>query len=334
MKENTILYDVFISYRRKGGAEEAQLVKSELQQRGLPDERIFLDTHSLHEGNFEERIRNAIASSQNVIVVISLGCFDEKRQTDYWHMEIREALRQGKNIVPILFDSIISLNSLNVPDDLAALKEKNCVTYQHEYANAAFDKLYTFLGLELTSNLAKRRGCMMKYRGCMFTVVLAFVGLFILVPSLYFFLDTSSSEGSSKIVANAKEKEDDDGEDDEDDVSKKKMPQLDNYDADRYLAAEGEPERTPNKEEPTSASAAPTTTGFTLKWAKYEGTIKNRVPHGMGELRITQKHRLGNLDVETGEVIKGRFDNGAIAIAQLHKQDGTIITLRNIKLLE
>ena len=91
-------FDVFISYRRKGGSEKAQLVKSELKQRGVEEERIFLDTHSLHDGDFEQKIKVAIEQSQSVVVIISGGCFDEVKETDYWYMEIREAMLQRKKL--------------------------------------------------------------------------------------------------------------------------------------------------------------------------------------------------------------------------------------------
>lgn len=182
-------YDVFISYRRKGGSEKAQLVKSEIKLRGVEEERIFLDTHNLHEGDFEPKIKIAVEQSQCVVVVISNGCFDEVKETDFWYVEIKEALLQGKKVVPILFDGITSFASLNVPKDLMELTKKNAVTYQHEYANAAFDKLITFIGhREETVNICKRRGCLvsLKYKGCLVSVTFTILVCFVLVPMTFF----------------------------------------------------------------------------------------------------------------------------------------------------
>lgn len=176
-------YDIFISYRRKGGSEKAQLIKSELKQRGVEEERIFLDTHSLHDGDFEQKIKVAIEQSKSIVVIISNGCFDEIKETDYWYMEIKEALAEGKQIVPIFFDGITSFASMNVPEELEALTRMNAVTYQHEYANAAFDKVITFIGYENrnASQQQKKKGCLFsfKYKGCLISVTL--VGLFLLV---------------------------------------------------------------------------------------------------------------------------------------------------------
>ena len=137
-------YDVFISYRRAGGSEKAQLVKSELMQRGIEKDRIFLDTH-MHGGDFEQEIKRAIPRSKHVVIIISKGCFDEVRKTDFWYMEMIEALAQKKHIVPIFFDGITTFDGLEVPSEIQAITKRNAITYQHEYADEVFNKLMTFL---------------------------------------------------------------------------------------------------------------------------------------------------------------------------------------------
>lgn len=327
-KRKNIVYDAFISYRRKGGAEKAQLIKSELRQRGIPDERIFLDTHSLHEGNFEEKIRRAIGESQNIIVIISQGCFDEIRQIDYWYLEIKEALHQGKNIIPVLFDNISSFTNLNIPNDIIGLKEKNCVSYQHEYANAAFDKLYTFLGLG-SSNPIPHRGILMKYKGCMFSIMLAFIGLVVLVPLGLSIFDNSSSKNPSDIIAQANENIDND---DDNDKPSKAILNMESDDYDKRLASANESDKENNKG--TASSTSKPSKSFQLSWAKYSGDLRSNKPDGIGELYITKHHNLGEIQVSPEETIKGRFTNGSIVIAVLRKNDGTTITLRDITLTE
>ena len=191
-------YDVFISYRRKGGSEKAQLVKSEIKQRGIEEERIFLDTHSLHDGDFEEKIKVAIGQSRSVVVVISKGCFDEVKETDFWYMEIREALLQKKKVVPIFFDGITSFNALDVPVELKELVKKNAVTYQHEYADAAFDKLLTFIDCNPLQPNNKRKGCLfsMKYRGCLISVTLLSILFLVVFPIVL-----STDEDNNDMIA-------------------------------------------------------------------------------------------------------------------------------------
>ena len=50
-------YDIFISYRRDGGAQYARILQLMLQQRGY---RVFLDYDELKEGIFGKRIKDAI----------------------------------------------------------------------------------------------------------------------------------------------------------------------------------------------------------------------------------------------------------------------------------
>lgn len=328
-KKGQTAFDVFISYRRNGGSEKAQLVKSELQQRGVYDQRIFLDTHSLHEGNFKEKIKNAISASQNVIVIISQGCFDQVRETDYWYLEIREALLQGKNIIPVLFDKISSLSDLNIPEDMSELKEKNCVSYQHEYADAAFDKLYSFLGLDYS--LPKtRRGILMKYKGCMLTIMLTFIGMVVLVPiGLSFLSNTTSPEPSMAKVELPK-----DSSDQKDRPNRTILLNETNEDGKQLASAKTSPEE--NSKELANASNATSNVSKShkLSWANYSGDLYNDLPHGVGELYVIKEHHLGGIKVLPGERIKGRFQKGGIIIAILHKKDGSAITLRNIQLVD
>lgn len=204
-------YDIFVSYRRKGGSEKAQLVKSEMQLRGIPDERIFLDTHSLHEGDFVSKIKTAVEESKNVVLIVSEGCFDEVRETDFWYMEIKEALAQGKPIIPLFFDGITSMDSLPVPPELAVLKRMNAVAYQHEYAKAAFDKLATFMGMATQSQTpigTNRQGCLLKYRGCLVSVTLAALMMLVLVPMMR----QEDSGAGQEVAANQEVSEGDDSE--------------------------------------------------------------------------------------------------------------------------
>lgn len=328
-KEENTVYDAFISYRRKGGAEKAQLIKSELRQRGLPDERIFLDTHSLHEGNFEEKIRTAISVSQNIIVIISQGCFDEVRQTDYWYLEIREALNQGKNVIPVLFDNISSISNLNVPDEIVGLKEKNCISYQHEYANAAFDKLYTFLGLG-AGQTSPQKGCLMKYKGCMFSIMLAFVGLIVLVPLGLSVFNNDDPKNPSDIIAKTNTTLDNDSNNGK---PNKAIINMESDNNDKQLVSASEPKKANSRKSASSSSSNPTN-DYQLPWAKYNGGLSNNKPEGVGELYITKHHNLGEIQVLPGEIIKGRFAGGNIVIAVLRKNDGTTITLRDITLIE
>lgn len=138
-------YDIFISYRRLGGAERAELIKTNLEKNGYKSSRIFMDTHSLLGGDFRKKLRDAITESDNVIVIITKGCFDNIKDEDFWLFELSEAVRLQKNIVLCFFDDITSIKNANLPESLHALPYYNALKYNHEYSDAFFNKLCTFL---------------------------------------------------------------------------------------------------------------------------------------------------------------------------------------------
>lgn len=138
-------YDVFISYRKAGGSELSDLIKSELKHRGYKENRIFMDTHSLSGGDFRENIKNAIESSANVILIVSEGCFTQLNEDSTFLFEIRTALEAGVNIVPFCFNGTNELNPDFLPEDAAKLLRSNAVIYSHDYPNASYDRLKSFL---------------------------------------------------------------------------------------------------------------------------------------------------------------------------------------------
>lgn len=138
-------YDIFISYRRKGGSERAELLKAILEKRGYKSERVFMDTHSLLGGDFKQRIKEAISQSVNVIVLITEGCFDNIKEEDYWIFELSEAMSFRKNIIPVFFDGIKNIEGFNLPSALKELPYQNAVSYNHEYSDAFYSKLCSFI---------------------------------------------------------------------------------------------------------------------------------------------------------------------------------------------
>ena len=141
-------YDVFISYRRQGGAVKAELTKDELIKRGFRGSRIFLDTHSLSTGNYIDTILEALHNSKNVVVVITKGCFDNLQDSSTWIREISYALEQGVNIVPIYYDGISQVSPAQLPEGIKRLSLEHAVIYVHEYSEASFDRLASRLSKE------------------------------------------------------------------------------------------------------------------------------------------------------------------------------------------
>ncbi len=141
-------YDVFISYRRQGCAVKAELTKDELAKRGFRSSRMFLDTRSLTSGNYLKTILEAIASSRNIVVIITKDCFKNLPTDSNWVREIEYAVELNKNIVPIYFDGITELKADEIPSSIKHLVFENAVQYVHQYADASFDRLASRLSKE------------------------------------------------------------------------------------------------------------------------------------------------------------------------------------------
>lgn len=143
---NSYKYDAFISYRRQGGDKYASLLKFALADLGISRERIFLDVHNLRNAeDFEENIKAAVRQSANVIVVVSKGCFDERRVHDLMADEISTALAEGINIVPVFFDDISSFQGMYLPDRIKAISHANGIRYVHEYSEAVYKRILSYL---------------------------------------------------------------------------------------------------------------------------------------------------------------------------------------------
>ncbi len=95
---------IFISYRRGGGAEAARTLYDLLS----PRYDVFYDMSSLRSGRFDEDIEQAIDSSSDFLLVMSDGIFDRFDEDGDWiRRETERAVRQKKNIIPILLDGFV-----------------------------------------------------------------------------------------------------------------------------------------------------------------------------------------------------------------------------------
>ena len=93
-------YDVFISYRRATGANDARLLDQAFKARGFS---VFFDYDSLRNGKFDEHIFKAIEDAPVFILIMTSGCLDGCMNEDDWvRQEIEYALKLGnKIIIPI-----------------------------------------------------------------------------------------------------------------------------------------------------------------------------------------------------------------------------------------
>ena len=93
-------YQVFISYRRSSGENLAQLLYFRLQQDGY---NVFFDVESMRSGKFNEQIYHHISQCDDFLLVLSPNSLDRCNHIDDWvRLEIECALKNKKNIIPIL----------------------------------------------------------------------------------------------------------------------------------------------------------------------------------------------------------------------------------------
>lgn len=92
-------YDIFISYRRIGGAQYARILQLMLQQRGY---KVFLDYDELTDGVFSDHIKAAIKETPIFLLVLSNKSMHRCVNEDDWvRQEIMLAIEQKKHIVPV-----------------------------------------------------------------------------------------------------------------------------------------------------------------------------------------------------------------------------------------
>ena len=96
---NSQPYDIFISYRRKTGADDARLLQQALKARGF---NVFFDYDSLRDGQFDKRIYAAIEEAPFFILMLSEGALDNcVNEGDWVRIEIEYALKHKRKIIPV-----------------------------------------------------------------------------------------------------------------------------------------------------------------------------------------------------------------------------------------
>ena len=126
-------YDIFVSYRRDGGAQYARILQLELEKRGY---RVFLDYDELTDGIFSDNLREAIVSAPIFILILSAHCLVRcKEEQDWVRLEIMLAKSLNKHFIPINPDDSFDGIPDNIPDDIKQIVES------HQHWNINFGQL-------------------------------------------------------------------------------------------------------------------------------------------------------------------------------------------------
>lgn len=134
-------YQIFISYRRIGGDALAFLVKERLQQAGYS---VFFDVESLHGGKFNIELLKVIDECDTVLLILSPGALDRcKDQNDWLYTEISHAIKQQKNIVPILTNGFEWPS--DIPKELCDLPYFNGLTVNYDFFEGFIKRLHALI---------------------------------------------------------------------------------------------------------------------------------------------------------------------------------------------
>jgi len=109
-------YDIFISYRRVGGAQYARILQLMLIQRGY---KVFLDYDELTDGVFSDKIRAALKEAPVFMLVLSGGSMQRcANEGDWVREEITLAVKQQKHIIPVNPDNSFDGFPGGMPEEL------------------------------------------------------------------------------------------------------------------------------------------------------------------------------------------------------------------------
>lgn len=143
-------FDIFISYRRKGGFEVAKHIKDLLERDGYS---VSFDIDNLRNGDFNSQLMERIAKCKDFILILDAHVFDreideagkivDEGKEDWLISEIAAALKAKKNIIPIMLDGFDNFPE-KLPDSIKDVRYKNGPKYDREYFDAFYEKLKNF----------------------------------------------------------------------------------------------------------------------------------------------------------------------------------------------
>jgi hypothetical protein len=127
-------YDIFISYRRKGGVQDARLVDEKLRNSGY---YVSFDIDTLGRGKFTDTLNTRLKNCKDFIVIFEPSYYErfydengnakseELLNEDWCYLELKSALQLEKNIIPLVPKDFIFPN--NLPKAVKEVAEMNAI---------------------------------------------------------------------------------------------------------------------------------------------------------------------------------------------------------------
>lgn len=134
-------YDIFISYRRTGGFELAEVLYNRLTSMGY---KVFLDIESLRSGKFNEALLQQIDECTDILLLLPPNALDRCVNADDWvRKEITWAIAKKKNIIPIYMNGFIMPELL--PDGMEELPDYNAIIASTRTFDQTLAEIVSFL---------------------------------------------------------------------------------------------------------------------------------------------------------------------------------------------
>ncbi len=146
-------YQVFISYRRKGAAELAQLLYLRLKEDGY---ETFFDVETMRSGKFNKQLYDRIDESCAVVAVLPPDALNIREAGEDWmRNELAYALQKEKKIIPVLMRDFVW--PPNLPADIQDLQYCHGVSADMEYFDAVYERIKSLID-EVVQETANRKG--------------------------------------------------------------------------------------------------------------------------------------------------------------------------------
>ena len=147
-----IMLTVFLSYRRSDTGGESGRLADDLQHQ-LGRRFVFRDVVSISPGDkFDAVLGIQLATAKIVLVLIGPTWLEELKKklteegTDYHHLEVATALREGKRVIPVLLGGAALPSPDILPSDLLALSKCQAITIRDETWRTDVDRLINGIG--------------------------------------------------------------------------------------------------------------------------------------------------------------------------------------------
>ena len=150
-------YDIFICYRRDGGADFALQLYQSLNEKGYnvcsDVDIIGLNEKLIYEKSLKD-LYDRIDNCADFIVVLNNTAFDKTInknfpcERDWLRIELARAIEKEKNIIPVMLPGFKFPTQSSFPQDIASIFDYNGPHYSEEYVDSFIDKLKRFLHSE------------------------------------------------------------------------------------------------------------------------------------------------------------------------------------------